>query len=35
MRDFARAQDTWYPTWPTDFKQRSLAVDYVKMYQKC
>ncbi|KZV78260.1 concanavalin A-like lectin/glucanase, partial [Exidia glandulosa HHB12029] len=35
MRDFARAKDTWYPTWPTDLKQRSMAVDYVRMYQKC
>ncbi|KAL0953508.1 hypothetical protein HGRIS_004734 [Hohenbuehelia grisea] len=35
MRDFARAKDEWYPTWPVDVKQRALAVDYVKMWQKC
>ncbi|EJD37768.1 concanavalin A-like lectin/glucanase [Auricularia subglabra TFB-10046 SS5] len=35
MRDFARAQDTWYPSWPADLNRRALAVEYVKMYQKC
>jgi len=35
MRDFAMAQDTWYKTWATDPRQRALAVDYVRMYQKC
>ena len=35
MYDFARAQDTWYATWPTDTRQRGMAVDYVKMWQLC
>ncbi|KAF4569997.1 Concanavalin A-like lectin/glucanase domain superfamily protein [Pleurotus pulmonarius] len=35
MRDFANAKDRWFPTWPTDVKERALAVDYVKMWQKC
>ncbi|THH11526.1 hypothetical protein EW145_g573 [Phellinidium pouzarii] len=35
MYDFARSQDTWYATWPTDVRQRALAVDYVKMWQLC
>ncbi|KAL0953495.1 hypothetical protein HGRIS_004723 [Hohenbuehelia grisea] len=26
MRDFANAKDKWYPTWPSDVKQRALAV---------
>lgn len=26
---------TWGPSWPTDLKKRSLAVDYVKMWQRC
>lgn len=35
MRDFARAKDEWYSTWPEDFRRRSLAVESVKMYQQC
>ncbi|KAH7103335.1 concanavalin A-like lectin/glucanase [Auriculariales sp. MPI-PUGE-AT-0066] len=35
MKDFARAKDQWYPTWPTDLKSRSLAVESVKMWQQC
>ncbi|KAH8113143.1 putative member of glycoside hydrolase family GH16 [Phellopilus nigrolimitatus] len=35
MYDFARAQDTWYATWPTDVRDRGMAIDYVKMWQLC
>jgi len=35
MYDFARAQDQWFSTWPTDLTRRGLAVDSVKMWQKC
>lgn len=35
MKDFIDAKDQWWPTWPTDVKRRGLAVDWVKMYQKC
>jgi len=35
MYDFARAQEQWYSTWPTDPKERALAIDYVKMWQLC
>ncbi|KAH7918271.1 glycoside hydrolase family 16 protein [Leucogyrophana mollusca] len=34
MRDFALAQDTWYSTWGS-VEDRSLVVDYVKMWQLC
>ena len=26
MYDFARAQDTWYETWPQDPKERGMAM---------
>ena len=26
MRDFATSQDQWYPTWPTDPKDRGMTV---------
>ncbi|OCB89589.1 putative member of glycoside hydrolase family GH16 [Sanghuangporus baumii] len=35
MYDFAKSQGQWYSTWPTDVKQRGMAVDYVKMWQLC
>lgn len=35
MRDFYKAKDKWYPTWPEDYKQRAMVIDSVKMYQKC
>lgn len=25
----------WYPTWPTDKKERGMAIDRVRMWQKC
>lgn len=33
--DFWNAKDQWLPTWPSDPKKRGMAVDYVKMWQKC
>ncbi|PWN49148.1 concanavalin A-like lectin/glucanase [Violaceomyces palustris] len=33
--DFYNAREKWLPTWPSDPKKRGLAVDYVKMWQKC
>ncbi|EJD35002.1 concanavalin A-like lectin/glucanase [Auricularia subglabra TFB-10046 SS5] len=35
MKDFIEAKDKWYPTWPTDVKKRGMAIDWVRMYQKC
>ncbi|EGN97386.1 glycoside hydrolase family 16 protein, partial [Serpula lacrymans var. lacrymans S7.3] len=35
MRDFALAQDTWYSSWAPSVEDRSLVVDYVKMWQLC
>lgn len=35
MHDFAKAQDTWYSTWPSDPKERAMVVDSVKMWQQC
>ena len=35
MYDFARAQEEWYETWPKDLRDRALAVESVKMWQKC
>ncbi|KIJ43531.1 glycoside hydrolase family 16 protein [Sphaerobolus stellatus SS14] len=35
MRDFALAQDEWYPTWPANLEERGMAIDYVKMWQLC
>jgi hypothetical protein len=31
--DFWNARNTWYPTWPTDHKERGMAVEYVKMWR--
>ena len=33
--DFWSARDSWLGTWPKDSKQRGMAIDYVKMWQKC
>ncbi|CED82980.1 Glycoside hydrolase, family 16 [Phaffia rhodozyma] len=33
--DFYNATSTWYPTWPSDPKERGLAVKNLKMWQKC
>jgi len=35
MREFAQAQDTWYPTWGSDNEDKSFIIDYVKMWQLC
>jgi len=35
MREFALAQDQWYPTWPANLEERGLAIDYVKMWKTC
>ena len=35
MRDFAKAQDTWYETWPKNIADRAMVVDSVKMWQLC
>ncbi|KAJ3507159.1 hypothetical protein NLJ89_g6463 [Agrocybe chaxingu] len=35
MRDFARAQDEWSKTWPTNVEDRAFRVDYVKMWERC
>jgi beta-glucanase (GH16 family) len=35
MRDFAKAQSQWYPSWPTDIEERAMVVDYVKMWKHC
>lgn len=36
QRAFIEAKDkTWGPTWPNDPKRRGMAVDYVKMWQRC
>ena len=32
---FWTSKEQWLPTWPTDPRQRGMAVDYVKMWQKC
>ncbi|TKY89774.1 hypothetical protein EX895_001071 [Sporisorium graminicola] len=35
-RAFIEAKDhTWGPTWPQDPKKRGMAIDYVKMWQRC
>jgi len=34
-RDFARAQDVWSATWPTNLNDRAFRIDYVKMWEKC
>ncbi|KAI0646076.1 concanavalin A-like lectin/glucanase [Trametes meyenii] len=33
MRDFAKAQDTWAATWPSDASDRAFRIDYVKMWK--
>lgn len=33
--DFWLRKDEWWPSWPSDKRQRALAIDYVRMYQKC
>ncbi|GFZ47910.1 hypothetical protein JCM24511_05657 [Saitozyma sp. JCM 24511] len=33
--DFWSAKDRWYPTWPSDPTQRGMAVQSVRMWQKC
>lgn len=35
MLDFARAQDTWYATWPQNLDERAFIIDSVKMWQSC
>ncbi|KAF9075383.1 concanavalin A-like lectin/glucanase domain-containing protein [Rhodocollybia butyracea] len=35
MFDFAKAQDEWSATWPTSVDDRSLRVDWVKMWKMC
>jgi len=35
MSDFAKAQDQWYSTWPTNIEDRAMIVDSVKMWQLC
>ncbi|OAX39710.1 glycoside hydrolase family 16 protein [Rhizopogon vinicolor AM-OR11-026] len=35
MRDFALAQDQWYPTWGSNGESSSFMVDSVKMWQIC
>lgn len=33
--DFLKAIERWYPTWGTSVEQRSMVVDYVKMWKHC
>ena len=35
MTDFAKKQDEWYATWPTDEDERALRVKSVKMWNLC
>jgi len=35
MREFAKTQSQWYPTWSDNRDDRSLIVDYVKMWEIC
>ncbi|KAJ3488610.1 hypothetical protein NLI96_g2713 [Meripilus lineatus] len=35
MRDFAKAQNEWYATWPENIAERAMVVDSVKMWQLC
>ncbi|GBE85656.1 glycoside hydrolase family 16 protein [Sparassis crispa] len=35
MRDFAAAQNTWSQTWPSNYQDRALVVDSVKMWEMC
>jgi len=34
MRDFAKNQDQWYPTWPQDDENRAMIVKSVKMWEQ-
>ncbi|GLB41072.1 putative glycosyl hydrolases family 16 [Lyophyllum shimeji] len=34
MRDFARAQDSWYATWPENPDDRAFRIDSVKMWSR-
>jgi len=31
--DFWNAREAWYPTWPTEPKERGMAVEYIKMWR--
>ncbi|KAF8634066.1 hypothetical protein AX17_004329 [Amanita inopinata Kibby_2008] len=35
MRDFAKAQDNWASTWPESEEDRSLRIEYIKMWEIC
>lgn len=35
VSDFWAARSRWLPTWPTDPKKRGMAIDSVKMWQRC
>ena len=35
VSDFWAARSRWLPTWPTDSKRRGMAIDSVKMWQRC
>ncbi|TKY84696.1 hypothetical protein EX895_006598 [Sporisorium graminicola] len=35
VADFWAARSRWLPTWPTDPKKRGMAIDSVKMWQRC
>ncbi|KAF8521629.1 glycoside hydrolase family 16 protein [Hysterangium stoloniferum] len=35
MREFALAQDQWYPTWPANPDERGMVIDSVKMWKLC
>lgn len=35
QRDFIRALQHWYPTWPSSVEDRAMVVDYVKMWKHC
>lgn len=35
VRTFWDVREQWLPTWHKDKKKRSLAIDYIKMWQRC
>lgn len=35
VRTFWNTRDQWLPTWSKDIRHRSLALDYVKIWQRC
>ncbi|KAL0947955.1 hypothetical protein HGRIS_010584 [Hohenbuehelia grisea] len=35
MREFAKTQDKWYPSWPSNTDDRAMVIDSVKMWQQC